>query len=700
MKIKTVNILAFLLFFDIATCFAQESVNTYHNKGLMYLSEGKITEAEKSFYQSASEYSYALSYFELAKIESDKNTIYGRRKAREYIQKAIWKEPTNIEFRLLKAKLMEVFSRGMAYDVYEDILDIDPDNSEALFNLGRISEEEFYEYHNSYMKEGFDPALSFDEFAFEDFNKAENFFKKAIKIDPRRTDTYLHLSSLYTEAGEFENGLPLLNKIIAIDSLNKNAYLFLGYLYYKTFRFDSCQLAYKKALDLMTEEEKEEFKINSTMMLFGDKETDQKKIDQIVNDFWNSKDPLYLTDYNERLLEHYSRVAYSNIRFSVAKQNITGWKSDRGEIMVRYGDPINHIRLRPYINAGGKTQLMLKTDVWVYNDKVFGFTDDYWTGNFRYSSPSIYGRHFSQYFYDTDTYVKYLRKSEPEEYIPKFRGPMFNVPFETTQFKDLDNEKNENTQLYLNYALDISDKFEFRNKYKLQHQSGLFLLDSNKNKLGEQVEEYTYLGNERELKLNTAEKYWINSLEIEAKLDSGNLAFEVVREKDGGVSTNHFGFKVKNFDNKNLDMSDIVLAINIEKQPGSKYSLIRKSLAILPNPTRTFTVKTDIYLYYEVYNLKQDENHKTSFEQTITLKKVDENSFIENVFSSLVNLFGSKHEDEVILTTNYQSLEKNTQVYLQLDMSSYQPGDYIINVTVNDKLGGRETSAESLIKWR
>ena len=184
MKIKAVNILAFLLLYNIASSLAQESVNAYHSQGLIYLNEGNITEAEKSFYSSALEYSCALSYFELAKIESGKNTIYGRDKARDYIQKAIWKDPTNVEFRLLKAKLMEVFSRGIAYDVYEDILEIDPDNAEALFNLGRISEEEFYEYHNSFMKERYSPALSFDEFAYKDFDKAENFFKRAIKINP------------------------------------------------------------------------------------------------------------------------------------------------------------------------------------------------------------------------------------------------------------------------------------------------------------------------------------------------------------------------------------------------------------------------------------------------------------------------------------------------------------------------------------
>ncbi len=703
MKIKVINSLLIPLIFCTSAALAQsshQSVNEYHTRGLIDLNKGKTAEAESLFYYSAKEYSWAPSYFELAKIEFDKNTVYSRKKARDYIQKAIWKDPENIEFRMLQAKLMEVFSSSMAFDVYKEILDIEPDNAEALYNLGRISEMRFYEYHNSFMNYESGQALSFNDYAYKDFYKAERFFKKAIKSDPERTEVYLHLSCLYSETGKYENGIPLLNKVIKTDSLDKNAWLFLGYLYYKTLMYDSCQSAYKKALGLMTEDEKKEFRLNTTMMLLGDKEIDKDKIEKIVDDFWNMKDPLYLTEYNERLLEHYSRVAYSNLRFSVVKQNITGWKSDRGEVMVRYGEPENRIRLRPFINAGGKTQIMLKTDLWIYKNKTFGFTDDYWTNNFRFSIPNNEGRYFSQFQFDTYTYINNLRRTDPEEYEPEFKGPVFTLPYTVSQFKDLNNDQNRNTQIYLNYALDISHIPELRNQYMLPHQAGLFVLDGSDKRVGQREQEFTYLGNERELRFSRYEKFWVNSLETEAKPDSVLLAFEVVRDKDGGVSTNHFGFPVKDFDESNLDISDIVLATGIDKQSLSKYPLSRNNIGILPNPTRRFNRTTPIFLYYEVYNLAQDEDHKTSFEQKITLKKLNENSFIEDLFSSIANLISSKHQDEITLTTDYQSFEKNSQVYLQLDMSKYQPGDYAVAVTIIDKLSGSEKSSETLLIWR
>ncbi len=701
MKRKIRNIFLVILLFYVPFISGQtssEPSNEYHSRALSDLKAGKTAEAETLFYNSAREFSYAPSWYELAKIEFDKNTVYSRGKARDYIEKAIWADPKNIEYRMLKAKLMEFFSSGMAYDVYEDILELDPDNTEALFNMGKIKEEDFYEYHNSFMKYE-DASLSYNDYAYEDYVKAERFFKKAIRTDPERTDSYIHLTHLYSEAGKYEPGIPLLKEVVKIDPQNKDAFLFMGYLYYKTLSFDSSQAAYQKALSLMTENEREAFQDSTSFMLMGSEENKVEDTDSSVNQFWEHKDPLYLTRYNERLLEHYSRVAYSNLMFSVAKQNVTGWKSDRGEIMLRYGEPENRFRLRPFINAGGRTQMMMKTDVWVYKNKSFGFTDDYWNKNFRFSTPTLNGRYYSQFGLDTYADVQSLRRTDPEEYEPKFKGPVFTMPYAVAQFKDLDNEDDHNTQLYINYALDISKDYEYLNRYNVQHQSGLFLFDGSNKQIAQKVDEFTYLGKDKVLKFSSAEKYWINSLETETKPDSVSLAFEVIRKRDSGVSTNHFKMLVKNYDDNNLELSDVVLASAVEKNSPGKYSLTRNNIGILPNPTRTFTRSTPVYIYYEAYNLQQDKDRKTDFEQKITLKKVDDNSFIENVFSSLVHLFSTKNE-EVTLTTDYQSFEKNTQVYLQLDLSGYQPGDYIVTVTIDDRLAGTKASSETLLKWR
>ena len=704
MKKKIAGSLFLILIFLFGVSCARKPIlteGTLHQRGLLALAENNIERAEQFFKQSASDLSYAPSYFELAKIEFDKNTIRSRRNARNYLQSAIWKEPENIEYRLLMANIMSFLSKGMAYNVYEEILEINPACVEALYNMGKIKEEEFYEYHKSFRRTDSGPSFSLDSYAYDYFSAAERFFRKVIKYDPQNIDTYLHLSFLYEAIGEFEEGIRLLKKVTEIDPENKNAFLFLGLLYNKIALHDSALVAYQKALELMNEEDKDDFVFKSAKLLFVEDDQNSLMFGRKLNTFWNANDPLYLTDYNERLLEHYSRVALANLRFTVEKLELPGWQSDRGEILVRYGEPYERIRFRPSINAGGRTTVMLKTDLWLYRDKVFGFTDDYWTNNYRFSVPNNSGRYLSQFNFDTHSYNKSLKRTNPEDYSPKFKGNLFNVPFNLVQFKDLDNAANKNTQLYLNYALDVFGSFKFRGNYKLQHKAGLFLLDDEANKIKQTVDNYTYLNSERELNLGRHNKFWISSMMMETKPDSGTIAFEIIRDKDNGVSTNRFGLRIKEFSENKLDLSDILLASEINRNSSGDGAVIRRDLTILPNPTHTFTCDNNIFIYYEVYNLAQNSSIQANFEQRITISKKEESSGFENFISSLLSLFGTdRGSDRLTMTTNYQSFKKNTQVYLQLDMKALEAGEYIVEIKVKDKSTGEEASSETFLVWR
>jgi GWxTD domain-containing protein len=680
--------------------------NSSHLKGLQLVEDGHIEEAIKYFKLSADSFSNADSFYELAKIFFEKNTVESRVLARKYIQKAIWRNEKNIEYRFLKAKLMENFSRKMAYDVYEEILNIDPHCTEALFNLGRIKELDFYEYNNSVLKVNSDPSLSFDEFATEDFLIAESFFRRAIKSDPNRTDAYFHLSCLYEEIKEYQRGIHLLKRVIEVDPENKKAYTYLGLLYYNSSQMDSSYFAYKNALKLMDETEKNNFKFQSSSFLVDENLREKLKyfsrpeIEELIEKFWQSADPLLLTKYNERLLEHYSRVAYSNLRFSVPEKEVYGWNTDRGEILIRYGEPVNRLRYRPHISAGGRTSLMLKTDLWFYKDKVLGFVDEYWNSNFRFSTPRPYSRHVSQFAGDTDFFVKDLRRNEPENYEPKFEGPSIDVPYNVVQFKSLEEELSEKTDIYINYAMNLSNQFNLEDKFPAAHKYGLFILDEKLDISNRKTELMLDLKPEKTIKLGLNEKYQIHSVELKTEPDSVQMAFEVMRISDNGVSANRFNYRIKRFNSYDLDLSDIVLAEKVNNN-STALAMKRESINILPNPLNEFTSTSSIYVYYEVYNLTFDEKKRAKFEQRVTIAKKEEQSGFENVIRSVTDFFGfGGKEDKLTLSTTYQSFDRDVPVYFQIDMSKYSKGDYSLIVEIEDLQNKKKASAETMLRWR
>ncbi|MCW9096427.1 MAG: hypothetical protein OQJ93_03480, partial [Ignavibacteriaceae bacterium] len=57
-------------------------------------------------------------------------------------------------------------------------------------------------------------------------------------------------------------------------------------------------------------------------------------------------------------------------------------------------------------------------------------------------------------------------------------------------------------------------------------------------------------------------------------------------------------------------------------------------------------------------------------------------------------------ENTLTLTTEYQSYEKDTPVYLQLDMSKYEKGKYKINIEIEDLAVGSVVNSQTLLRWK
>jgi tetratricopeptide (TPR) repeat protein len=671
-----------------------------------------------------------VSLLKLAKVCIDKNTISGRVEARELLTRTIYLDPQNIECRLLLAQVLKRISDGLAYKVYKDILEIDSTCAAALYNLGRIKESEFNDYHNSVLKEEDDASLSFEIFAQDDFRKAEEYFTKAIKYDSLNREAYLHLSFLYEDNGKPENGLPVLKRLVQIYPNDDDAHLYLGLLYYETSQIEKSFKEYQNALALMTDSLREDFTYNSVKKLiepvFGEKlkEYSENDIKEIIDYFWKITNPLYISDYNARLLEHYSRVAYSNLRFGSNAEDVigagqfrhvgttpkatdgqaglpadqAGWQTDKGEIILRYGMPLEKIRYRPQISAGGRTSIDMKTDVWYYKNFTLGFTDQFWTGKYVYSEPipgSIYNPQFKG---DTPMLVDYLRKVRYQNYVPKFEGPSFDVPYTITQFKS---GKYNYTDIYINYALDAADSLRQGNTYYYKYNWGMFFFDTVFNTISKKNGTINEISANRKINIKGGNSLLVNSLELSIYPGKGNIAFEIEREIDKGVSSNHFEFDPKKFKVNELDISDLILASKLKHDSLSTFPVVRNNTGLLPNPTNIFSIAQPIFIYYELYNLELENNNLSSFEQKLILKKKTQSSGFSSAVNSMLNVVGlGKQKEEVTITTKYQTHEKDSQIDFMLDMHNYLPGDYVLTIIITDNISHEEVYKDIFLTLR
>ncbi len=95
--------------------------------------------------------------------------------------------------------------------------------------------------------------------------------------------------------------------------------------------------------------------------------------------FWKKRDPTKETDVNELMQEYYQRIDFANKNFS---HYVDGWKTDRGNVYVVFGEPSNierhplDIDAKPY-------------EVWTYYDqnRTFVFIDETGFGDYRLRDP-------------------------------------------------------------------------------------------------------------------------------------------------------------------------------------------------------------------------------------------------------------------------------------------------------------------------
>jgi len=96
---------------------------------------------------------------------------------------------------------------------------------------------------------------------------------------------------------------------------------------------------------------------------------------RLWSEFWRKRDPTPGTEANEALEEHQRRVRYAIAHFSSVEP---GWKTDRGKIYIKYGEPDQvETTYDPYLQG--------EYQIWRYYERnmVFVFYDRYGLGDFR-----------------------------------------------------------------------------------------------------------------------------------------------------------------------------------------------------------------------------------------------------------------------------------------------------------------------------
>lgn len=197
-----------------------------------------------------------------------------------------------------------------------------------------------------------------------DRDAASRLFREALKAEPRHAASTVGLLSLLYDEARFDEMRSLANsahRTPAVRTAKLPDGRFLervrsdsGYLAavmhfgeglaaWRSGTPQDAHQAFEMGLAKLAEEERREVLDIGRLLREGDSVRvaglNEAARTATTQGFWDVADPLLSTPVNESRLEYFARIAVTMLRYDDLHQERRGWRTDRGQIVVRYGEP-------------------------------------------------------------------------------------------------------------------------------------------------------------------------------------------------------------------------------------------------------------------------------------------------------------------------------------------------------------------------
>ena len=686
-RLKKLQIIIFCLIL-LRSVFSQDL--SLLKKGIVLRENGRSHEALNIFKQLEKtdkhdpeiKYQIALTYLKIGDIKD-------RLQAVEYLENAIKSDKNNekylLEYSRLKRKQGDDWN---AERVLKEFVEKNAASAEVLIELAQIYKEDGL-WHRR-MPDG---RISLDVFSRENINRSMELLKRAINEYPENAEAYYELGILYVHLNWYTEMELLFSKAVEKNPNFKDAYLFLGYTYYKMGEYEKASDCFGKAKKLM---EPDELALMESFEGLFNKDVEEDK------SYWVERNPSYLSDVNLRKLEHYSRLAYANLKFGVPKLNRPGWKTERGQIYIRWGKPYFVLKTRPSMpltetspvnaRAGESGRVPRFISSRIGRDKYFQFAEEKWLydGYFfnfedRYLSRDFYLDDFTKYLgLGIPPYDEMLKK-EPERYTSPYESIRLKFPYYTAFF--INEDSTVDFEMYYSIPLHKINRDRIKSKDKLIFGQGIFLFDENWEKISETI-------NLMEAAIADSIRDLVSAIKVNSYPGTYNIALEF---KDRGNA--FFGQEKVPFDippfSDSLQISSVIMGL-----PGDRVNIPGRAgdNNIIPKPALEFNEKI-ISTYFEIYNLNL-KNRKSDFTITMSVsrEKTKTESFLGKLIAGIGEFFSGKKKPTISYSFDYDGSSETEKINRTLDITEVKEGIHNLQVEVTDNNTGQCIKVERQFK--
>ena len=518
-----------------------------------------------------------------------------------------------------------------------------------------------------------------------DFSKAEEHYRLALAAEPQHSNAALGLLGLLVETERLEEMVRVARAATIAGAWSPRIMMSLGLALHRLgrdeeaeavfdsalARLDSAELAEMTRLDLVTREED-----RRAVAALGSSRA------EIDSAFWEAADPLRLTRVNEARLEFLSRVTHADLRYSSWETGVRGWKTDRGNILIRYGPPPKIASFSAEATAANSPDAMGRiTTVWWYPESGLRFmfvgppAMNYaiFSGDFRsyaadaaYVAPMVLG-----------SSAMALRVDSVAVQVARFRGEGGAV--DVSVYADVPTRR-------MLSQVDVAQALL---------ETALWLGDGRRRTVSDARDSSVVRADARDAVTSRA---WRRSL----RPGDYHYRVEALQPASARAARGTARFRAEAFPAGTLSTSDILVGRRIVLRTGVDAPRSRDDLLVVPNASLTFARRDTAHLYWENYGVARDStgSGRVRVELALHLRELErENLAVIRVIGGLADAIGVTPEGDDRVVLRYErtvALDSRDRVanYLALDLGDAPYGAYNLELTVTDLTTGRKTTTQ------
>ncbi|OGG54115.1 MAG: hypothetical protein A3F84_09955 [Candidatus Handelsmanbacteria bacterium RIFCSPLOWO2_12_FULL_64_10] len=619
----------------------------------------------------------------LARLYMSEWSVTAPDNAERWLQRAIEREPENADYHVTYAELYWMWDRWSYAEVEaKRALDLDPNHVLALYWAGRYAMWQMTWYLEAERGPG---DMSLRGFGEEARDAAIGYLTRALTADPDHRPSRMLLGLVYHEGGMSRELVGLFEDHLKRHPEDRDAHFFIGLGYQSQNDLEKAYRAYLQGLSRMSAPEQAFMK---SIFMLTDRKTWERTHalpdSEAIRRFWAGRDPLFLTPMNERLLEHCRRVAYANLRFSDPLKGVEGWKTERGQAYIRYGQPQSRTARPAEVDLGTDlpseaqralaykrmTHSMYKPriETWTYDDFTLVFENADLRDTYRFRIAWAGGSPI----YEFSTLIARI----PEHYADPYRWKRYEVPCQIAQFR----AERDSTRVEVYYALPgdhVTHREAGPGIRAVDLQQGLFLFDAAwdtvRKEVGE-VERMPWVTYDQEDYLLTGKRLTLHP-------GAYYLAAEAEDRTKKSIGIFRDSLRVRRFGRDSLEVSDLLLARRIAEQEDAPVG--RERFTILPNPLRRCQRSGQAVFYFEVYNLTRDASGATHYQTIYQVQALSEED----------------PQEKPAWTTAVSYTHRGARPWepqrLTLDLAQEKMGPRAFRVVVTDLLSGQQAVAST-----